>query len=734
MKIGGQSLVFTQTPASVAIAAGFVAVIVMLAWLAWQRNGFRASTGFLEILRVVIAIAIAVTLNQPELREVFKPEHKPTVAILADNSRSMETRDVVDAGNAGAELASRAERLQPLIDPALWAELSRTMEVAVEPFSSAPESAEEATDINRALTLAAEQHPRLSAVVLLSDGDWNAGQPPSHAATRLRMRGVPVFAVPIGSPTRLPDVELSSFEVPTFAVAGKPLRAPFTIESSLPRDEVAVLEMKSSEGDIVTKSVTIPAMSRLHDVITWKPEKPGEIKLTLTIPPTGGERFTENNRIEAPLSVRKEKLRVLVIESFPRWEYRYLRNALERDPGVEVSCLLFHPDLGKNGVGRGYLDAFPKEEALTGYDVVFLGDVGTGKGQLTIEQCAALQKLVRDQATGVVFMPGLRGHEASLHETALADLIPVVWDDTQPRGWGTSAPGRFVLTETGMRSLLTKLEENDEASARIWQTLPGFQWYAPALRAKAGTEILATHATETNRFGRVPLIVTKTYGAGKVLFMGTDGAWRWRKGVEDKYHYRFWGQVVRWMAYQRNMSAGEKMRLFYSPDRPAAGAVLTLNANVTSLAGEPLRDGAVIAQITAPSGKTSSLRLTAAGEDAWGLFTGVFAPAEPGEYNVHLTCAEAGSALDATISVQGTSREKRGQPAQVDVLREIAQLTRGRMIEDASPASVVSAVTTLPQPAPQERRVQLWAHPFWAGSVVLLLGVFWAGRKAAGSF
>ena len=34
MKTGGQSLVFTQTPASVAIAAGFVAVIVGLAWLA----------------------------------------------------------------------------------------------------------------------------------------------------------------------------------------------------------------------------------------------------------------------------------------------------------------------------------------------------------------------------------------------------------------------------------------------------------------------------------------------------------------------------------------------------------------------------------------------------------------------------------------------------------------------------------------------------------------------------
>ena len=66
----------------------------------------------------------------------------------------------------------------------------------------------------------------------------------------------------------------------------------------------------------------------------WKPEKPGEVKLTLTIPKTASERYPENNSQEAPLSIRKEQLRVLVIESFPRWEYRYLRNALSRDPGV----------------------------------------------------------------------------------------------------------------------------------------------------------------------------------------------------------------------------------------------------------------------------------------------------------------------------------------------------------------------------------------------------------------
>ena len=734
MKTASTSLVFTPTPTSIAVAVTFILIIAGLGFMAWRRSGFRTSTGLLEALRTLIAVCIAVTLNQPEWREVFKPENKPTLVVLADTSRSMETRDVIDATNPAAEPTSRADLAKPLTDLAAWRAVAEKMDVVVETFSSSQEPAEEGTDINAALLQAAEKHARLSAVVLLSDGDWNSGDAPAQAATRLRMREVPVFAVPLGAETRLPDVELSSFEVPTFAIAGKPLRVPFTVESSLPRDETVVVEMKSSTGEAVTKSVVIPAMSRLQDVIVWKPEKPGELKLTLTVPKTGAERFLENNAIEAPLAIRKEQLRVLVIESFPRWEYRYLRNALERDPGVEVNCVLFQPDIGEAGAGRGYLPAVPKDDDLTKYDVVFLGDVGTEKGQLTMEQCTALQKLVRDQASGLVFMPGLRGFEASLRGTALAELMPIVWDDTQPRGWGTSTPGQFALTEAGAHSLLTKLEDTDEASARVWQTLPGFQWYAPAVRAKAGSEILATHATETNRFGRVPLIVTKPYGAGKILFMGTDGAWRWRKGVEDKYHYRFWGQVVRWMSYQRNMSQGEKMRLFYSPDRPRTAAVLTLNANVTGLGGEPLRDGVVIAQMTAPSGKTASVRLLPAGEEAWGLFTGVFTPTEPGEHRVRLTCADAGSALDAVISVQGTSREKLGQPAKPEVLREIAQLTRGKMMSGASPAEVIAAIAALPQAEVQERRVQLWAHPLWAGFLVILLGIFWAGRKAAGSF
>jgi hypothetical protein len=46
----------------------------------------------------------------------------------------------------------------------------------------------------------------------------------------------------------------------------------------------------------------------------------------------------------------------------------------------------------------------------------------------------------------------------------------------------------------------------------------------------------------------------------------------------------------------------------------------------------------------------------------------------------------------------------------------------------------MAAVAALPDPEPQERRVPIWAHPAWAGFLVVLLGVFWVGRKLAGAF
>ncbi|MDH3583441.1 MAG: hypothetical protein OER86_04425 [Phycisphaerae bacterium] len=720
------------TPATLVISVIVVAVTAALCLLAWRRSGHSRRIGFLELLRFVLVVLVVITLNQPEWLQEVVPEQRPTLAVLYDTSGSMATRDVLDAERLAAPPQSRADAANPLVAEALWAPVAERMKVVIEPYGVSGGPGGGGTDINAALSKAIDEHPNLRSVVLIGDGDWNIGDTPMDAATRLRVNKVPVFAVGVGRETRLPDVRLVSVDAPTFAVANKPVRIPYTVESWLPRELDTVVTLKTSTGEEVTKSIRIPAKGKLTDAMVWRPDTTGEVTLTLSVPVDPSEVVKDNNEQAVPLAVRREALKVLIVESFPRWEYRYLRNALERDPGVEVNCLLLHPGLGKLGGGRGYLKAFPPRDELLKFDVVFLGDVGAEPGQLTVDQCRELKQMVGGQAAGLVFLPGPRGHEATLLTTELEALYPVHLDTGQPRGWGSRAPGQFELTDSGRRSLLTRLAEEDDDNARVWKSLPGFHWHAAVRRAKAGSEVLASHGTASAGEGRTPLIVTRTFGTGKILFMGTDGAWRWRQGVEDKYHYRFWGQVVRWMAYQRKMSQGRALRLFHSPDRPQADSTVTLNVNALGPGGEPLQSGNVVVQIASPGGQTDSVRLAPRGDDAWGLFTGTFTPTEGGRYRLVTSCRENGETLETEIAVQSLARERVGQPARPDVLAAIAQVTRGRVASAAEIHQVVEAVSALPEPSPVIRRLRIWAHPLWGGFIVLLLGVFWVGRKMVG--
>ncbi len=87
-------------------------------------------------------------------------------------------------------------------------------------------------------------------------------------------------------------------------------------------------------------------------------------------------------------------------------------------------------------------------------------------------------------------------------------------------------------------------------------------------------------------------------------------------------------------------------------------------------------------------------------EEQWGLFTGTFAPAEPGEHRLVMTCAENGGTLETKITVQGTARERIGEPARHDVLEEIARITRGELIASPDPAVLRERLAALPEPNP----------------------------------
>lgn len=681
----------------------------------------------------ILAVALTIgTLFRPEYVSMMRRSRVPVVRVLCDASASMQTVDV-SGGSKG--VCSRAAWVKQAEQAEVWAPLKQRYKVEIAEFSAPPATNASApdpgTDLNRALesALGAGEPPR--AVVLLSDGDWTAGLSPVAAATRLRLQDVPVFAVSVGSGTYLPDLELVQVAAPAYALVDESIALPFTVQSRLDREIRTRFSIDSPGCRPAAKDIVIPPFGQLQDSILLTPTREGAFVFTAGIGVEPDEVVSNNNAKTFSMALRREVLKVLVIERTPRWEYRFLRNALLRDPGIDARFLLLHPDM-EPGTGRGYVRAFPATRAeLQEYDVVFLGDVGIQQGQLTSEQAAWLKGLVEQQGSGVVFLPGTSGAQASLAGSELEDLLPVVTDKTRTSGIRHAAESNLLLTELGQGHLLTRLEDSPSANGALWRRLPGFTWHACVTRAKPGTDVLAVHANARNEHGRLPLLVTRTCGNGKTLFMGTDSAWRWRRGVEDLYHYRFWGQVVRWMAHRRHLAHGGGVRFFYSPETPSVGETLSMNATVLDRSGFPLSGQAVEVRIAGPNGGEHIVPLQ---EEAggWGVFRGSFVPAAAGPYEVTVACEAEGRKVRAGLDVQAQTVEIVGRPARPDALREVASITRGECTGAEAFGAMVKRIAVLPESQPVERRFRLWCHPLWLGMLAGLLTLVWAGRKLAG--
>ncbi len=686
-----------------------------------------------ELLRLVVVALLVVTLFRPEYVRRVRREERPLVAILCDRSGSMDTRDVRMPEGA----ITRASWLQEQCEEHFWAPLEAKYDVVVEDFSAAADDDEgtppsaDGTDINAAIEATMQRYSNLRALLLLSDGDWNTGRSPVSAATKLRMDGVPAFTVAVGSGRYLPDLELVSVAAPAYALVDEHVSLPFTIQSRLPHDVRTSIRLTGPGGFRAEKAIVIPAMTQFHDAIVVTPRLEGVQSFRLRLPLEEDELLRENNEQAFTIAFRREILKVLVIESAPRWEFRFLHNALSRDPGVVVHGLLMHPGMAR-AVGRNYISDFPgTKEELSQYDVVFLGDVGIGPEGLTEEQAVMIRGLVEHQGSGLVFLPGILGNQHSLLGSALEPLMPVQFDGARPRGFGFEIPARLALTSRGSDHLLTMLAHSPTENQHIWRRLPGFYWHAAVLRAKPGSDVLAVHANARNQHGRLPLLVTRNCKNGKVLFLGTDGAWRWRRGVEDTYHYRFWGQVVRWMSHQRHLAHDEGIRFFFSPESPQAGDTVFLHATVFGADGFPIKQGTVRATISLADGTTRQITLL---PDAggWGVFTGSFVASGGGEYRVTVACEEAGRSVETALVVAGKTIEQVGRPARESVLRELASISEGRSGTAAELESMVGELTLLPEPKAVETRFRLWCHPLWAGLIVMLLGLYWISRKLMG--
>jgi len=453
------------------------------------------------------------------------------------------------------------------------------------------------------------------------------------------------------------------------------------------------------------------------------PTEEGDYELVIAARPVDGEINRENNLLRRRVQVRRDQIRVLLVERAPRWEYRHLKALLERDANIELRTVLQESDVEHQREDRTALAGFPStQDDLFAYDVLILGDVDLQ--YLNPGALEMIREFVGTRGGGLILIAGERHNPAAFRGTPLEALIPIDLASIRPHSGALEFP--IVPARPGSDHPLLRLGDGSR-TPEFWERLPALQWSLEAqIREPAGV-VVASRATPEHTS---PVIALQRYGAGQVLFHATDELWRWRKRVEDRYYGRYWRQAVRFLcraqrlrgagnaelttdrtAYRQGDSVHFRLRQF---DAPRSAAQLELPTVL----------------VDRRTGKQLSIPLSPAAE-APGEFLGTMPSAVAGEYHAWLgTPAAADGAASCDFTVELPRREMLRQAAETRDLQQAATASGGAAV---TPQDVAGLPDRLPRGETaavlSSESIALWARGELLILFVALLAAEWLLRR-----
>jgi hypothetical protein len=568
-----------------------------------------------------------------------------------------------------------------------------------------------------------------AGIVLLSDGIGNATSQRSEAVLRdLGARGIPVYTVPLGLPDP-DDVAIRNIIMQEVAFSGDRVPVRVHIQSQGYEQRTARLSVLLNDRRVSSRTVRLDGGVQYEDIdFRVDVNKKGAAQIDVVIEPFDDEVSVANNRVTRSVRIVNEKVNVLYIEGNARWEFRYLRAILHRDPRINATFIASNvgPEVARNS--PEHIERFPsKQEEAFQYDLVILGDVKASF--FKPEELDLLEKLIRDRGASLLMLCGPMHSPGSYAGTPVANMLPVRFDPEAK--WEEIAQSVYpVLTPEGRSSLVMTLENDVDLNDRTWSRMAPMDQLPPLLSAKPAATVLATLSDSTARNQSYPLVAWQRYGTGKCMSIASDRLWRLRYKTGDKYHWRVWSQCIQFMTLSRLM--GEHKRIRLETDRsiyPVDGQC-RLYAHVLDDNFESISQPRFEVYVTnTAGGQTKELVSLRPDKSQPGLYEGYFTPKTPGRYRLEANENDKRISSTTEFQVSDVRQELLNAGMDSDNLQHIADLTGGAVLGVRELNKLNGLVNGEPATTTMRSERPLWDNALVVLLFVGLLGTEWILRR-----
>ena len=680
----------------------------------------------------LLAIILVLAWRPALVSQTLRPQEN-SVAVLLDTSASMlygegERSRLQQAIETLAEDA--LPDLQSAFDVKLFSFAGDTIELPSLQQVPAPGPV---THVGDALlsVLRGGQTGALAAIVLVTDGADNSDDFDAARIAEIASFGVPVHTVGVGAEVIANDLELDDVQITPVGLPGSTVSA----QVSIRHDGASLAQLKVYDGEAILASEAIQLPSRAGVTTRWIDIDVGEAgvrDLRFTLDAMRGETNVINNTRLRPMEVPEQRRHILYIEGEPRWEYKFIRRAIDEKGAVRVASLLkTTPNkFYRQGVesAEELTDGFPTDElALFRYDALIIGSFEAAA--LSAEQQDMIRDFVSRRGGSLLMLGGRRGlADGGWGATSVAEVLPA----RLPMLDGPSfmrSPVKAVLTRDGARSALTRLAADDKANEALWGELPDLADFQHLDGVKPGALTLLEALVEGRN---EPLLVQQRFGLGNAYILASGGTWRWQMQLphEDLRHETFWRQLLQALA----TSAPENVSL--TADRVFYGdqSEVKLRAEVKDKEFQPSAEATVKVEVSDGLGPPTTVEMTpVAGER--GVYEAAYQTENSGVYRF-MASAQAGE--ETLGSSRFAVRREDGVVEHFNVqqnrplLERLAAATSGRYFPLGDVEQLREAVSFSEAGTVERQVLDLWSMPIVFLLLLVLKGGEWLLRLVWG--
>lgn len=787
---------------ALAVAGGSVFV-----YLKERRDVGTGPKIFLSVLRALVILFLLTLLMGPILTVDIHKFRRAVVLVLVDESLSMkkvdpkprteankavwrELADVCGVSEQDLKGLSRMDLVRrALTNPKtrILEQISEKVRVECYTFSrrARPVRREDLAELEAAGTetaigdaireaLAAHRGEQVAAVLVFTDGRNNTGRDPEEVSRDLNKRHIPILAVMPGYPQEPRDIAVGELDAPDTVPVDDLMTVKFTLshDGYKGRKQAVLLYLHP----IADESVTLPrdpeaiekllqeGSTRLIDTwrgvleekvmpnlgITWRPREKGVYAIILKAEPKEDEITRKNNYALGKLRVSDNVVKVLLVDYLPRWEYRYLKNALIRHPNILAHCLLTSADpdfVQAHSLAASHpkehlqeypeffrpLREFPgRKKDLVRYDVIMLGDVPPGHlgGNETLRNIVSFVDVFRG---GVVFISGTRYNPEAYVGTPLEKLLPVDPLERQPHGTVFDRRLHYLPTYEGIGHPITSFVSDKDRNREIWtdpvRGLPPLFWFKRVRSVRPGAHPLVFIEAGKNGGSDHPLFVYAQYGGGRSVISLTDETWRWRfNRGDDPWFFPFWRQCLEWLREPRLHSA-RRYAVTVERERYSIGEDIVLRARAFDSNFEPLEDPVLGAQIVPPVGRPVKIEMKPDPDADRGHYVYTYRASHVGAHEVKVgDPADPDQMGMARFEVIIPNREEENPIIDKALLLKLVQ-GRGRLFALHEVRDLPKEVKTTSRRFTERRQDSIWDSPLAYLVFALLITTEWILRK-----